>query len=165
MPCAVRLYPTSQAYNVTGVSQWRKWKVEGGSHTAREPPPPLGEMVVPQAKTLGTHKIYFDPSPPFEADGDKQLNTHAYLTGTPPNPRPHASPGIFACNTRFPRPNPSQLTSIAAVSIESPPIPRIEIRPSCPTSKSASRSLAWEPELVREFLPIFFGLHKGRLKG
>ncbi|RSL46381.1 hypothetical protein CEP53_010354 [Fusarium sp. AF-6] len=70
-------------------------------HTGREPPPSLGEMVVPQAKTLGTHKIYFDPSPPFEADGDKQLNTHAYLTGTPPNPRPLASPGIFACNTRF----------------------------------------------------------------
>ncbi|RSL73238.1 Nascent polypeptide-associated complex subunit beta [Fusarium duplospermum] len=55
-------------------------------------------MVVPQAKTLGTHKIYFDPSPPFEADGDKQLNTHAYLTvsiESPPDP-PHRNSPIMS---------------------------------------------------------------------
>jgi hypothetical protein len=58
-------YPTSLAgggYNVTGDGAR---PVKGGA-----PPEPLlflGEMVVPQAKTLGTHKIYFDLSPPIRS--------------------------------------------------------------------------------------------------
>lgn len=60
-------YPTSLAgggYNVTG-DECGARPVKGGA-----PPEPLlslGEMVVPQAKTLDTHKIYFDLSPPIRS--------------------------------------------------------------------------------------------------
>lgn len=73
----------------------------------------VGEMVVPQAKTLGTHKIYFDPSPPLEADGDKQLNIHAIITSTSSIPllRDSSNP-VLPDIEFFPCSNPTQLTRV-----------------------------------------------------
>ncbi|KAF7548071.1 hypothetical protein G7Z17_g7289 [Cylindrodendrum hubeiense] len=85
------------------------WRKGGGARC------PLGEMVVPQAKTLGTHKIYSNPSPLLEADG---VNS-SLPTPISPVRRPscaHALPPAHQpCALDFPRPNPRPLTSPIAV--------------------------------------------------
>lgn len=86
------------------------WRKGGGARC------PLGEMVVPHAKTLGTHKIYSNPSPLLEADGDNSsLSTPTSPVRRPPCARalpPARQPRALD----FSRPNPRQLTSPLAVS-------------------------------------------------
>ncbi|KAJ3521213.1 hypothetical protein NM208_g13397 [Fusarium decemcellulare] len=118
-------------------------------------------MVVPQAKTLGTHKIYFDPSPPIRSRRRQTANyprlSHRYAAQ--PAPARILEHFYFA---RSISPSESVTADELYRSFDRvPPIPAFEFRPSCPTSKSASRSLAWVPELVCKFLRIFYAYKRG----
>jgi hypothetical protein len=96
-----------------------------GGAPKRAPPLSLGEMVVPQAKTLGTHKIYFDLSPLIRSRRRQTANypslTYWYVAQPAQAriPEQHCfQQSIYSVR------NPPRLTSFVPVSIESPDPPQ-----------------------------------------
>lgn len=96
-----------------------------GGAPKRAPPSPLGEMVVPQAKTLGTHKIYFDLSPLIRSRRRQTANypslTYWYVAQPAQARIPEQH--CFKQSIYSDR-NPPRLTSFVPVSIEFPDPPQ-----------------------------------------